>query len=130
MVEVPVVWLSKSSAKGSAVIAAQSGPNEFYRNEDILDFLQKNMKHCQLEARSFRLRSSSIPTNHPLVKACLQKGLKPFGSPTLSDQALMPFPSLKIGPGNSARSHSADEYIGLDEIAQAIDIYRDMIMGA
>ena len=102
-------------------------PNELYRNEDILDFLQKNMKHCQLEARSFRLRSSSIPTDHPLVKACLQKGLKPFGSPTLSDQALMPFPSLKIGPGNSARSHSADEYIGLDEIKEAISIYLDLI---
>ena len=102
-------------------------PTELYRNEDILDFLQSQMKHCQLEARSFRLRSSSIPTNHPLVKACLQKGLKPFGSPTLSDQALMPFPSLKIGPGNSARSHSADEYIGLDEIKEAISIYLDLI---
>ncbi len=104
-------------------------PNELYHNEDILDFLQKNMKHCELKARSFRLRSSSIPTDHPLVQACLQKGLKPFGSPTLSDQALMPFPSLKIGPGDSARSHSADEYIGLGEIAEAIDIYLDMICG-
>ena len=104
-------------------------PNELYRNEDILDFLQKNMKHCELKARSFRLRSSSIALDHPLVQACLQKGLKPFGSPTLSDQALMPWPSLKMGPGDSARSHSADEYIGLDEIAKAIDIYMDMICG-
>ena len=104
-------------------------PNELYRNEDILDFLQKNMKHCELKARSFRLRSSSIALDHPLVQACLQKGLKPFGSPTLSDQALMPFPSLKMGPGDSARSHSADEYIGLGEIAEAIDIYLDMICG-
>ncbi|MBO7140380.1 MAG: M20 family metallo-hydrolase [Prevotella sp.] len=102
-------------------------PNELYRNEDILDFLQKNMKHCELKARSFRLRSSSISLDHPLVQACLQKGLKPFGSPTLSDQALMPWASLKIGPGDSARSHSANEYIGLDEIAEAIDIYLDMI---
>ena len=104
-------------------------PTELYRNEDILDFLQSQMKHCQLEARSFRLRSSSISLDHPLVQACLQKGLKPFGSPTLSDQALMPWASLKIGPGDSARSHSANEYIGLDEIAEAIDIYMDMICG-
>ena len=104
-------------------------PNELYRNEEILVFLQSHMKHCQLEARSFRLCSSSIGLDHPLVQACLQKGLKPFGSPTLSDQALMPWASLKIGPGDSARSHSADEYIGLDEIAEAIDIYLDMICG-
>ena len=102
-------------------------PNELYRNEDILDFLQSRMRHCRLEARSFRLRSSSIATDHPLVLACLRKGLKPFGSPTLSDQALMPFPSLKMGPGDSARSHSADEYIGLGEIAGAIDTYLDLI---
>lgn len=102
-------------------------PNELYRNEDILDFLQKNMKHCELKARSFRLRSSSIAVDHPLVEACVRHGLKPFGSPTLSDQALMPFPSLKMGPGNSARSHSADEYIRLDEIEDAIAIYLDII---
>ena len=102
-------------------------PNELYRNEDILDFLQKNMKHCELKARSFRLRSSSIALDHPLVEACVRRGLKPFGSPTLSDQALMPFPSLKMGPGESARSHSADEYICLDEIAHALDIYLDIL---
>ena len=102
-------------------------PNELYRNEDILDFLQKNMKHCELRARSFRLHSSSITTDHPLVQACLALGLKPFGSPTLSDQALMSFPSLKMGPGNSARSHSADEYIGIGEIEAAMDIYMKIL---
>ena len=102
-------------------------PNELYRNEEILDFLQKNMKHCELKARSFRLCSSSIPTDHPLVAACVRRGLKPFGSPTLSDQALMPFHSLKMGPGCSARSHSADEYIRLDEIESAIGTYLDII---
>ena len=102
-------------------------PNELYRNEDILDFLQKNMKNCELKARSFRLRSSSIALDHPLVAACVRRGLKPFGSPTLSDQALMPFPSLKMGPGCSSRSHSADEYIRLDEIERAIDTYLDIL---
>ena len=102
-------------------------PNELYRNEDILHFLQSQMKHCQLEARSFRLRSSSIPADHPLVRACLERGRKPYGSPTLSDQALMAWPSLKMGPGDSARSHSADEYIGLDEIAEALDLYISII---
>jgi len=102
-------------------------PNELYRNEDILDFLQGQMKHCELKARSFRLRSSSIDMNHPLVVACVAMGLTPFGSPTLSDQALMPFPSLKMGPGDSARSHSADEYIGLEEMERAVDTYLKLI---
>ena len=76
-----------------------------------------------MKARSFRLSSSSVPMGHPLVERCLQLGLKPFGSPTLSDQALMPFPSLKMGPGDSARSHAADEYICVSEIEGAIDLY-------
>jgi len=104
-------------------------PNELYSNEEILDFLQGRMKHCQLKARSFRLRSSSIDGAHPLVQACLRMGLKPFGSPTLSDQALMTCPSLKMGPGDSARSHSADEYICLDEIESAIETYTTVIAG-
>ncbi len=102
-------------------------PNELYGNEEVFDFLQAHMKHCELKARSFRLHSSSISMNHPLVRACLERGLKPFGSPTLSDQALMWFTSLKMGPGDSARSHSADEYIRLAEIADAIDTYLDII---
>ena len=97
--------------------------NEYYRNEEVFDFLQQHMKKCRLEARSFRLHSSSIPLEHPLVKQCVKMGLTPFGSPTLSDQALMPFPSLKLGPGQSSRSHSADEFICLSEIEQALDIY-------
>ena len=81
------------------------------------------MKRCRLEARSFRLHSSSIPETHPLVQKCLAMNMQPFGSPTLSDQALMPFPSMKLGPGDSARSHSADEFIRISEIEQAIDTY-------
>ena len=97
--------------------------NEYYQNEYLFEFLRKRMKKCRLEARSFRLHSSAISHDHPLVQRCLQMGKTPFGSPTLSDQALMPFPSMKLGPGDSARSHSADEFIRISEIEQAIDTY-------
>ena len=96
--------------------------NEYYQNEFLFAFLQKHMK-SELKARSFRLHSSSIPENHPLIKKCKKMRMKPFGSPTLSDQALMPFPSFKLGPGESCRSHSADEFIKIDEIHQAINKY-------
>ena len=101
--------------------------NEYYQNEYLFRFLQKHMKKCELTARSFRLSSSHIPIGHPLVMRCLQLGMKPFGSPTLSDQALMPWPSLKLGPGQSSRSHSADEYICISEIEQAIQTYIQVI---
>lgn len=101
--------------------------NEYYKNEYLFAFLQKQMKKCELKARSFRLSSSHIPEEHPLVQRCLQLGMVPFGSPTLSDQALMPFPSLKLGPGESARSHSADEYILISEIEKAIETYDSLI---
>ena len=101
--------------------------NEYYQNEYLFHFLQKHMKKCELTARSFRLSSSHIDVEHPLVQRCLALGLKPFGSPTLSDQALMPFPSMKLGPGESRRSHSADEYICISEIAHAIETYIQII---
>ena len=101
--------------------------NEFYQNEYVFAFLQKQMKRCELKVRSFRLHSSSIAEDHPLVKRCTDLGLKPFGSPTLSDQALMPFPSFKLGPGESARSHSADEFICIREIEQALETYLKII---
>lgn len=97
--------------------------NEYYQNDYLFAFLQKHMKKCELKARSFRLSSSHIATDHPLVARCVRMGMQPFGSPTLSDQALMPFPSLKLGPGESCRSHSADEFICLSEIEQAIEKY-------
>lgn len=97
--------------------------NEYYQNEFVFSFLQKRMTRCELKARSFRLHSSHIDEGHPLVKRCKEMGMTPFGSPTLSDQALMDFPSLKLGPGDSARSHSADEFIGLEEIKSAIETY-------
>ena len=101
--------------------------NEYYQNEYLFHFLQKHMKKCSLMARSFRLSSSHIPQEHPLVQRCLKMGMVPFGSPTLSDQALMPFPSLKLGPGESSRSHSADEYICISEIANAISTYVELL---
>ena len=96
--------------------------NELYTNEEVFDIISS---HCKSEcrARSFRLHSSRIDLNHPLVERCVALGLQPFGSPTLSDQALMPFASLKLGPGQSARSHSANEYIKVSEIEHAISLY-------
>jgi len=102
--------------------------NEYYQNEFVFAFLQKHMKRCELKERSFRLHSSSISTEHPLVKRCMELGLKPFGSPTLSDQALMPFPSFKLGPGESSRSHSADEYICISEMEHALETYLKIIL--
>ena len=102
--------------------------NEFYQNPYVFAFLQRHMKKCELTARSFRLESSHIATDHPLVQRCIKMGMKPYGSPTLSDQALMPFPSLKLGPGESSRSHSADEFILISEIQQAVSTYRQLLL--
>lgn len=96
--------------------------NELYTNEEVYDFIRRHL-HGDVKARSFRLHSSGISQNHPLVRKCLSLGMKPFGSPTLSDQALMPFDSIKLGPGESSRSHSADEYIRISEIGHAIETY-------
>lgn len=96
--------------------------NECYTNEEIFAFFQEHLT-SELKARSFRLSSSSIPMGHSFVQACIREGLTPFGSPTLSDQALMRFPSLKLGPGESSRSHTADEYIKISEIDDAISLY-------
>ena len=102
--------------------------NEFYRNEDVFNFLKTKMK-SEIKARSFRLSSSGVPTDNPVVRRCTEMGMTPFGSPTLSDQALMPFPSLKLGPGESSRSHSADEYIRISEIGDAINTYIRLLDG-
>lgn len=100
--------------------------NELYTNEEVFNIIQQ---HCQSEcrARSFRLHSSRIDLQHPLVQRCIALGMTPFGSPTLSDQALMSFPSFKLGPGQSARSHSANEYILVSEIEDAINTYLQLL---
>ena len=100
--------------------------NELYTNEEVCEFVAKNI-HSDCKARSYRLHSSHIPTNHPIVQRLTDMGKTPFGSPTLSDQALMPWQSLKLGPGDSARSHSADEFIRIEEINDAIDTYVDLL---
>jgi acetylornithine deacetylase len=76
-----------------------------------------------VQPRSSRLRSTSIALDHPLIKAGVELGRSYYGSPTTSDKALMNFPTLKMGPGDSARSHTADEFIYIDEIRKGIDLY-------
>ncbi len=101
--------------------------NELYSNEEIYDIVRGHVK-SEVKARSFRLSSSKIDMLHPLVKQAVSLGRKPFGSPTLSDQALMRFPSMKMGPGESSRSHTADEFIKISEIREAIAIYQSMLL--
>lgn len=96
--------------------------NEFYSNETLFEAISSGCG-AKVQARSFRLNSSQIAPEHPLVQRAVELGMIPFGSPTLSDQSLMHFPSLKIGPGDSARSHTADEFILLTEINEAINQY-------
>lgn len=96
--------------------------NELYQPEAFLAYLQANMK-SELKARSMRLRPTAIALEHPLVRAGLALGKTCYGSPTTSDKALMPFPALKMGPGDSARSHTADEFIYLDEIRSGVAEY-------
>ncbi len=93
-----------------------------YSNEDVLEVLKANLL-SEVNPRSVRLTPSSIPPGHPVVQAGKTLGLTTYGSPTTSDQALLSVPSLKMGPGNSARSHSADEFIYVSEIEQGIGMY-------
>lgn len=102
--------------------------NECYSNEDIYEEVRAHVS-SEVKARSFRLNSSRIDTTHPLVQRCIAMGKQPFGSPTLSDQALMSFPSMKMGPGDSRRSHTADEYILIDELTQAVETYHSLLDG-
>jgi len=100
--------------------------NEYYSNAEILETVRANVA-CEVNARSTRLNSSRTEPSHPFVQRAVMMGKTPFGSPTLSDQALMPFPTCKIGPGDSSRSHTADEYIRPSEIREAIDMYINLL---
>ena len=102
--------------------------NEFYDNEEVFHFIDQHTK-SECHAHSFRLKSSRIDPEHPLIKRCISIGMVPFGSPTLSDQSLMSFPSFKLGPGESSRSHSADEFIKIEEIRNAIQQYANLLDG-
>ena len=102
--------------------------NECYSNEELYQDICAHVQ-SEVKARSFRLNSSRIDAEHPFVKRAVALGRTPFGSPTLSDQALMRFPSVKIGPGHSSRSHTADEYILVTEIEEAIQMYIEILDG-
>lgn len=99
---------------------------DVYTLEETLETIVQHVK-CEVTPRSLRLRPSGIASDHPLLRAANKLGIKQYGSPTTSDQALIPVPSVKIGPGDSARSHSADEFIFVDEIHRGIDIYIQLI---
>jgi acetylornithine deacetylase len=101
--------------------------NDAYTNTEIADFLQNNAPCSSIVPRSLHLNSSSIPITHPLVKAGIAMGRSTYGSPTLSDQAWLSCPSLKLGPGDSTRSHSANEFIYLNEIEEGIKIYVELL---
>lgn len=97
-----------------------------YTNEEVLEVIRQQVS-CEVKPRSLRLTPSSISKEHAIVKAGLSLGRTTYGSPTTSDQALMNFPSLKLGPGDSARSHTADEFIFINEIKEGIQLYVKML---
>ena len=112
--------------KCSFVVDVRS--NEMYSNQEILEEIYKHVD-CDVHPRSTRLSSTATPLIHPIVKRGVELNRSLFGSPTLSDQSLMSFASLKMGPGMSSRSHTADEYILLSEIDEAIDLYVQLLDG-
>ena len=97
-----------------------------YTNEEVLEIIRANVC-CDVKPRSIRLKPSSIDKGHPLVQSGIALGRTTYGSPTTSDQALLSIPSVKVGPGDSGRSHMADEYIYVDEIAEGIELYINML---
>jgi acetylornithine deacetylase len=97
-----------------------------YTNKEVLAIIEEQVS-CKVTARSLRLNPSSIRHNHPIVQSGLALGRTTYGSPTTSDQALMPFETLKMGPGDSARSHTSDEFIYIDEIKEGIEIYINLL---
>ena len=104
--------------------------NELYSNHEVFDIISSELPEwCDVQARSFNLNSSCIDVNHPLIRKAVSMGLTPYGSPTLSDQAVLDCPSFKMGPGDSARSHTADEYILLSELEQSLPCYLELLDG-
>ncbi|WP_214227342.1 M20 family metallo-hydrolase [Pedobacter sp. B4-66] len=97
-----------------------------YTNEEVLKIIRTNVD-CEVKPRSIRLKPSSIDKEHPLVQSGIALGRTTYGSPTTSDQALLSIPSVKVGPGDSARSHMADEYVFVNEVAEGIELYIKML---
>jgi len=102
--------------------------NEFYSNDEAFHVIA-GLIESEVRPRSFRLNSSRISPGHPLVKRAVEMGLNTYGSPTTSDQAVIPYPSVKMGPGDSARSHTANEYILISEISGGIETYIRLLEG-
>ena len=102
--------------------------NEYYPNQDAFRIIDELLE-SEVHARSLRLNSSAIAVTHPIVERGVKLGISYYGSPTTSDQAVIPYPSVKIGPGDSARSHTADEYILISEIEEGFRIYIDLLTG-
>ncbi len=102
--------------------------NDQYQNKEIVEIITENIKDkAEITPRSLELGPSSIPINHPIVQSGIQMGRKTYGSPTLSDQSVLSCPSLKLGPGDSIRSHSADEFIHIEEIKEGVQLYIDIL---
>ncbi|MHB1277205.1 MAG: M20/M25/M40 family metallo-hydrolase [Bacteroidia bacterium] len=101
--------------------------NDRYSHEEILEIISAHVRGT-IQARSTRLKPSATPKEHPVWQAIHALDLMPYGSPTLSDQALIPYPSLKIGPGDSARSHTANEFIHTQEIKEGIQVYVELLL--
>ena len=104
--------------------------NELYSNHEVFDIISAMLpEYCEVKARSFNLNSSRIDVSHPIIRKAESMGMKPYGSPTLSDQAILTCSSFKLGPGQSARSHTADEYVTLLELEQAVPRYVELLDG-
>lgn len=101
---------------------------DVYTNQEVLDIIQEHVA-SDVQARSIRLNPSSIAMDHPIVLSGIKLGKQTYGSPTMSDQALLPIPSIKVGPGDSARSHTADEFIYIEEIKEGVQFYIDLLRG-
>lgn len=97
-----------------------------YTNQEVLDIVKKHVE-VEVKPRSLKLNSSSIPKNHDIVQSGIGLGRETYGSPTLSDQSNLSCPSLKLGPGDSHRSHMADEYIYVSEIEEGIELYIEIL---
>jgi acetylornithine deacetylase len=110
----------------SCIFAVDVRVTDAYRNEEVLEIIRRHVS-CDVKPRSIRLKPSSIDKNHPIVQAGIKLGRTTYGSPTTSDQSLLDIPSLKVGPGDSARSHMADEFVYIDEIKEGIELYIEMI---
>lgn len=104
--------------------------NELYSNQEVFDMISGQLPEwCEVEARSFNLNSSRIALSHPIIRKAVGMGLVPHGSPTLSDQAILNCPSFKMGPGDSARSHTADEFVLIDEFERSVPLYLELLDG-